>query len=101
MNKWFLRKVFNNYELYCNDDNICDKAPILELIDIIKNKYDDAVFQDDYSNVMYGEYGKKVIINGIEFSISEELYTLVFSTENTNGNHIILEISEILNAQMQ
>ncbi|MEI0568103.1 hypothetical protein [Brachyspira pulli] len=50
---------------------------------------------------MYGEYSKKVIINGIEFSISEELYTLVFSTENTNGNHIILEISEILNAQMQ
>ena len=101
MNRWFLRKVFNNYELYCNDDNIYDKAPILELIDIIKNKYDEVIFQDDYSNIMYGEYSKKVIINKIEFSISEELYTLVFSTENANGNNIILEISEILDAKIQ
>ena len=100
MNKWYLRKIKNNYELYCNDDSFDDEAPILVLINILKDKYKDIIFKDEDSNIMSGEYRKKVIIDNIELNIYEELSSLTLRSDYKSANDIILEISHLLNAEI-
>ncbi|ADG72918.1 hypothetical protein [Brachyspira murdochii] len=100
MNKWYLRKIKNKYELYCIDDSFDDEAPILVLINILKDKYTNIIFKDEPSNIMGGEYRKKVIIDNIELNIYEELSSLTLSSDDKRANDIILEISHLLNAEI-
>lgn len=100
MNKWYLRKINNKHELYCIDDSFDDEAPILVLINILKDKYKNIIFKDEQSNIMEGEYRKKVIIDNIELNIYEELSSLTLSSDDKKANDIILEISHLLNAEI-
>ncbi|MDO6992684.1 hypothetical protein Q5M87_01555 [Brachyspira innocens] len=100
MNKWYLRIIKNKYELYCIDDSFDDEAPILVLINILKDKYKNIIFKDEESNIMGGEYRKKVIIDNIELNIYEELSSLTLSSDDKKANDIILEVSHLLNAEI-
>ena len=100
MNKWYLRKINNKHELYCIDDSFDYEAPILVLINILKDKYKNIIFKDEQSNIMEGEYRKKVIIDNIELNIYEELSSLTLSSDDKKANDIILEISHLLNAEI-
>ncbi|WP_300370628.1 hypothetical protein [Brachyspira sp.] len=101
MHKWFLRKVKNKYELYCLYDDEDDDIPILSLMRVLENEYDDIIIQNEESDIMNGIYTKNLIINSIEFSLYEELYSLTFSSNTKEGDAIIYYISTILKADMQ
>ena len=102
MNKWYLRNISGNYELFCYNDSFEDEAPMLILMKVLKSKYYNILFEDYSSDIMNGQFSKKAIINNITFLIYEEFFTVVFSsfdiTNKNNANDIILEIANILNA---
>ncbi|WP_295158915.1 hypothetical protein [uncultured Brachyspira sp.] len=101
MNKWYLRKAKNKYELYCIYDDFDDEIPILLLMNILENEYDNIIIQNEESDIMNGIYTRNLIINNIDFTIYEELSSLTFSSNSKEGDAIIYHISAILKADMQ
>ena len=102
MNKWYLRKANNKYELYCvygtSED---EEIPIVKLMNILNSEYRDIIIKDEESDIMNGIYTKNLMINDIDFSIYEELSSLTFSSISREGDSIIYYISSILEADIQ
>lgn len=102
MNKWYLRRVHNKYELYCIYGTLDDEEiPIVKLMNILNAEYKDIIIKDEESDIMNGIYTKNLIINNIDFSIYEELSSLTFSSSSREGDSIIYYISSILKADIQ